>query len=181
MTLLNELACCAKCQEILFTTFPISFFSLSLSLIFIYKDFMIMLVHHLATILLIIFSYTNNMIRCGTLVMCLHDVSDIFLEVKVHLVFNLVSPGMAADALSCRMKEYALPCAICRTYLTENARNPVLACRDWSSFASLSSAGVRDPDASHSHLSLICSLRLPNSPTMRSTRGSVTACLWRSA
>lgn len=44
------------------------------------KDFMIMLVHHLATILLITFSYTNNMIRCGTLVMCLHDASDIFLE-----------------------------------------------------------------------------------------------------
>lgn len=43
---------------------------------------MIMLVHHLATILLITFSYTNNMIRCGTLVMCLHDASDIFLEVK---------------------------------------------------------------------------------------------------
>ncbi|XP_075883203.1 ceramide synthase 5-like [Nelusetta ayraudi] len=44
------------------------------------KDFMIMLVHHLATILLITFSYTNNMIRAGTMVMCLHDASDIFLE-----------------------------------------------------------------------------------------------------
>uniref|UniRef100_A0A674N284 Ceramide synthase 5 n=1 Tax=Takifugu rubripes TaxID=31033 RepID=A0A674N284_TAKRU len=44
------------------------------------KDFIIMLVHHLATILLITFSYTNNMIRAGTLVMCLHDASDIFLE-----------------------------------------------------------------------------------------------------
>lgn len=80
--------------------FPFLFsLSLSLSSLFLqYKDFMMMLVHHLATILLIIISYTNNMIRYGTLVMCLHDVSDIFLEVKVHLVFNLVSPGMAADA-----------------------------------------------------------------------------------
>lgn len=52
---------------------------------------MIMLVHHLATILLITFSYTNNMIRAGTLVMCLHDASDIFLEVNINLEFNLLS------------------------------------------------------------------------------------------
>ncbi|CAN9515498.1 unnamed protein product [Ophioblennius macclurei] len=44
------------------------------------KDFMIMLVHHLATIILITFSYANNMLRAGTLVMCVHDSSDIFLE-----------------------------------------------------------------------------------------------------
>nr|XP_046252446.1 ceramide synthase 5-like [Scatophagus argus] len=44
------------------------------------KDFMIMLVHHLATIMLITFSYGNNMLRAGTLVMCVHDASDIFLE-----------------------------------------------------------------------------------------------------
>lgn len=41
-----------------------------------------MLVHHLATITLITFSYANNMLRAGTLVMCVHDASDIFLEVK---------------------------------------------------------------------------------------------------
>ncbi|KAM6981924.1 ceramide synthase 5-like [Tautogolabrus adspersus] len=44
------------------------------------KDFFIMLVHHLATIMLITFSYANNMLRAGTLVMCVHDASDIFLE-----------------------------------------------------------------------------------------------------
>ncbi|KAM4570803.1 ceramide synthase 5-like [Fundulus diaphanus] len=44
------------------------------------KDFMIMLVHHLATIFLITISYGNNMLRAGTLVMCVHDASDIFLE-----------------------------------------------------------------------------------------------------
>ncbi|KAA8590921.1 hypothetical protein FQN60_001864, partial [Etheostoma spectabile] len=44
------------------------------------KDFIIMLVHHLATIFLITFSYANNMLRVGTLVMCVHDASDIFLE-----------------------------------------------------------------------------------------------------
>eukprot|EP00064_Thunnus_orientalis_P015658 superscaffoldBa00002945_g15713 len=46
------------------------------------KDFIIMLVHHLATIILITFSYANNMIRMGTMVMCVHDASDIFLEVS---------------------------------------------------------------------------------------------------
>ncbi|KAK5606592.1 Ceramide synthase 5 [Crenichthys baileyi] len=44
------------------------------------KDFLIMLVHHLATIFLITFSYANNMLRAGSLVMCVHDASDIFLE-----------------------------------------------------------------------------------------------------
>lgn len=53
-----------------------------LSLFLWWQDFMIMLVHHLATILLITFSYGNNMIRAGTLVMCTHDASDIFLEVQ---------------------------------------------------------------------------------------------------
>ncbi|XP_058414274.1 ceramide synthase 5 isoform X2 [Diceros bicornis minor] len=44
------------------------------------KDFLIMFVHHLATIGLITFSYINNMVRVGTLVMCLHDASDFLLE-----------------------------------------------------------------------------------------------------
>uniref|UniRef100_A0A6Q2XVM7 Homeobox domain-containing protein n=1 Tax=Esox lucius TaxID=8010 RepID=A0A6Q2XVM7_ESOLU len=44
------------------------------------KDFLIMFVHHLATITLITFSYCNNMLRAGTLVMCVHDAADIFLE-----------------------------------------------------------------------------------------------------
>lgn len=41
-----------------------------------------MFVHHLATIGLITFSYINNMVRVGTLVMCLHDASDFLLEVR---------------------------------------------------------------------------------------------------
>ncbi|XP_028730429.1 ceramide synthase 5 isoform X3 [Peromyscus leucopus] len=44
------------------------------------KDFLIMFVHHLATIGLITFSYINNMVRVGSLVMCLHDSSDFLLE-----------------------------------------------------------------------------------------------------
>ncbi|XP_049340817.1 ceramide synthase 6 isoform X2 [Astyanax mexicanus] len=44
------------------------------------KDFLLMFMHHLATISLITFSYVNNMARVGTLVMCLHDAADVLLE-----------------------------------------------------------------------------------------------------
>lgn len=41
-----------------------------------------MFIHHLATISLISFSYVNNMVRVGSLVMCVHDSSDFLLEVS---------------------------------------------------------------------------------------------------
>ncbi|XP_020484993.1 ceramide synthase 5 isoform X2 [Labrus bergylta] len=44
------------------------------------KDFLIMFIHHLATVCLISFSYVNNMARVGSLVMCVHDASDFLLE-----------------------------------------------------------------------------------------------------
>lgn len=44
------------------------------------KDFLEHCIHHAATVWLIVFSYTCNYIRIGTLVMFLHDVSDILLE-----------------------------------------------------------------------------------------------------
>ncbi|CAL8390716.1 ceramide synthase 6 isoform X1 [Gadus morhua] len=44
------------------------------------KDFLLMLLHHLATISLISFSYVNNMVRVGTLLMCLHDAVDVLME-----------------------------------------------------------------------------------------------------
>ncbi|XP_006783507.1 ceramide synthase 6-like [Neolamprologus brichardi] len=44
------------------------------------KDFLIMFIHHLATVSLISFSYVNNMARVGSLVLCVHDASDFLLE-----------------------------------------------------------------------------------------------------
>ncbi|XP_066471861.1 ceramide synthase 5 isoform X2 [Tiliqua scincoides] len=45
------------------------------------KDFLVMFIHHLAAISLLSLSYTLNMVRVGALVLCLHDMPDIFLEV----------------------------------------------------------------------------------------------------
>ncbi|XP_061893931.1 ceramide synthase 5 isoform X4 [Entelurus aequoreus] len=45
-----------------------------------YQDFLAMLAHHLVTVGLISFSYANNMVRVGSLVMCVHDASDFLLE-----------------------------------------------------------------------------------------------------
>ncbi|KAJ0023418.1 hypothetical protein NQD34_003318 [Periophthalmus magnuspinnatus] len=44
------------------------------------KDFLVMFIHHLATVGLISFSYANNMVRVGSLVMAVHDASDFLLE-----------------------------------------------------------------------------------------------------
>uniref|UniRef100_A0A8D0FVG6 Ceramide synthase 6 n=1 Tax=Strix occidentalis caurina TaxID=311401 RepID=A0A8D0FVG6_STROC len=44
------------------------------------KDFGIMFTHHILAVTLLSFSYVTNLIRVGTLMLCLHDASDIVLE-----------------------------------------------------------------------------------------------------
>lgn len=44
------------------------------------KDFWEMFIHHIITILLLVFSWTCNFIRIGTLVLIIHDCADVFLE-----------------------------------------------------------------------------------------------------
>jgi len=52
------------------------------------KDFGEQIIHHLATLFLIIFSYLANFIRIGSMVMVVHDVSDILLELAKCFVYN---------------------------------------------------------------------------------------------
>lgn len=44
------------------------------------SDFWQMVVHHVATLSLVVMSWTANMVRVGTLVLCVHDAVDYFLE-----------------------------------------------------------------------------------------------------
>uniref|UniRef100_A0A914UXQ2 TLC domain-containing protein n=1 Tax=Plectus sambesii TaxID=2011161 RepID=A0A914UXQ2_9BILA len=44
------------------------------------KDFWMMLVHHMATLALLSFSWVSNFVRIGALILLLHDTVDIFLE-----------------------------------------------------------------------------------------------------
>ena len=45
------------------------------------KDFWQMLLHHVASIALICFSWVLNMVRAGMLVLVLHDMADVLLEI----------------------------------------------------------------------------------------------------
>lgn len=45
------------------------------------QDFKEQVIHHTATLTLLSFSWISNYIRIGTLVMAVHDCSDILLEV----------------------------------------------------------------------------------------------------
>uniref|UniRef100_A0A8C6Q755 Ceramide synthase 6 n=1 Tax=Nothobranchius furzeri TaxID=105023 RepID=A0A8C6Q755_NOTFU len=89
------------------------------------KDFLIMFLHHVATISLIVFSYVNNMARVGTLVMCLHDAADILIEAakmanyaKCQMLCNLLFAMFAILFISFRLGVY--PIWILNTTLFES-------------------------------------------------------------
>lgn len=44
------------------------------------KDFWVNFVHHIATILLMCFSWANNLLRAGTMVLAIHDAADFWME-----------------------------------------------------------------------------------------------------
>jgi len=44
------------------------------------KDFWVNFVHHIATILLMSFSWANNLLRAGTMVLAIHDAADFWME-----------------------------------------------------------------------------------------------------
>uniref|UniRef100_A0A674F7W5 Ceramide synthase 6 n=1 Tax=Salmo trutta TaxID=8032 RepID=A0A674F7W5_SALTR len=89
------------------------------------KGFLVMFLHHLATISLITFAYVNNMARVGTLVMCLHDSADVLVEVakmanyaKFQRLCNLLFVMFAMVFISSRLGVY--PVWILNTTLFES-------------------------------------------------------------
>jgi hypothetical protein len=63
-------------------------------LVFFYElqnDFVMMILHHICTVSLIVFSYMSNYSNVGSIVMFLHDFSDIFVYL-IRIVINTDAP-----------------------------------------------------------------------------------------
>lgn len=65
-----------------------SFLCVFLCVSYLHQDFKEQIIHHLATLVLLSFSWCANYIRVGTLVMLIHDASDVFLEVSLGHMFG---------------------------------------------------------------------------------------------
>lgn len=63
---------------------------------FNFQDFWEMFTHHCATICLLTFSWCGNFVRVGTLVLCIHDAVDYWLEVR-EMVTQVNSPKNAPN------------------------------------------------------------------------------------
>lgn len=61
------------------------------------KDFSVMMGHHVITVLLIGFSYITSFFRIGSIILALHDASDVFLEAAK--VFKYSEKELAASVL----------------------------------------------------------------------------------
>lgn len=73
------------------------------------QDFREQVIHHTATLTLLGFSWISNYIRIGTIVMAIHDCSDIVLEVSAR-ASPIVYPFSCLYFTSCTPVEQ--PCAI---------------------------------------------------------------------
>ncbi|BBH09580.1 LAG1 homologue 2 [Prunus dulcis] len=60
------------------------------------KDFSVMMGHHVITVLLIGFSYITSFFRIGSIILALHDASDVFLEAAK--VFKYSEKELAANS-----------------------------------------------------------------------------------
>ena len=76
------------------------------------KDFWQMFLHHIATILLLSFSYIVNFVRIGSLVLVIHDFGDFWLEVSCEYNENITSDSYSEGA---KMAKYAHAQKICDT------------------------------------------------------------------
>ena len=61
------------------------------------QDFREQVIHHIATLTLLSFSWISNYIRIGTLVMAVHDSADILLEVRAVLTSERVQDNLCSD------------------------------------------------------------------------------------
>ncbi|XP_057838200.1 ceramide synthase LOH2 isoform X2 [Cryptomeria japonica] len=59
------------------------------------KDFTIMMSHHVITVFLIAYSFFTRFFRCGSIVLALHDTSDVFMETAK--LFKYCGKEMAAS------------------------------------------------------------------------------------
>lgn len=59
------------------------------------SDAIEMILHHVSTIILVLFSYLTNYTRVGAAILFLHDIADIFLEAAK--IFNYLSKGVDSN------------------------------------------------------------------------------------
>lgn len=58
------------------------------------KDYVVMYVHHLATLFMVMTSYSAGYLRIGLLVLYVHDISDIFIDLlKLANLVNFSGPS----------------------------------------------------------------------------------------
>lgn len=70
------------------------------------KDFWQMFLHHVATIMLLSFSWVCNLHRVGTLVLVIHDSADSLLDVRILLYYYMYT--FAIDVIQQRLEKYEM-------------------------------------------------------------------------